>query len=36
MPQHLPSVDVSLDENHLVLTIEEVSGNLWVLDNLNP
>jgi len=36
MPQHLPSVDVSLDKNHLVLTIEEVSGNLWVLDNLNP
>ena len=36
MPQHLPSVDVSLDRNRLVLTIEEVSGNLWVLDNLTP
>lgn len=36
MPQHLPSVDVSLNQDHLVLTIEEVSGNLWVLDNLNP
>jgi dipeptidyl aminopeptidase/acylaminoacyl peptidase len=36
MPQHLPSVDVSLGKNHLVLTIEEVSGNIWVLDNLDP
>jgi hypothetical protein len=34
MPKHLPSVDVSLDKNHLLLTIEEVSGNIWVLITL--
>lgn len=36
MPQHLPSVDVSLNQQHLVLTIEQISGNLWILDNLGP
>jgi Tol biopolymer transport system component len=36
MPQHLPSVDVSLNQDHLVLTIEEDSGNLWILDNVDP
>ena len=36
MPQHLPSVDVSLNQDHLVLTIEQNAGNLWILDNVGP
>lgn len=36
MPQHLPSVDVSLNQDHLVLTVEEEAGNLWILDNVGP
>ncbi len=36
MPQHLPSVDVSLNQDHLVLTIEQNAGNLWILDNVAP
>jgi Tol biopolymer transport system component/DNA-binding winged helix-turn-helix (wHTH) protein len=36
MPQHLPSVDLSLNQDHLVLTIEQDTGNLWILDNVGP
>jgi Tol biopolymer transport system component/DNA-binding winged helix-turn-helix (wHTH) protein len=36
MPQHLPSVDVSLNRDHLILTIEQEAGNLWILDNVGP
>jgi Tol biopolymer transport system component/DNA-binding winged helix-turn-helix (wHTH) protein len=36
VPQHIPSVELSVSRNHLVLTVEQVSGSIWVLDNLAP
>jgi Tol biopolymer transport system component/DNA-binding winged helix-turn-helix (wHTH) protein len=36
VPQHIPSVELSLSQDHLVLTVEQVSGSIWVLDNMAP
>jgi hypothetical protein len=36
VPQHIPSVELSLNQDHLVLTVEQVPGSIWVLDNLAP
>lgn len=35
IPRWIPAVDLSLNQEKLVLTMEEVSGGIWVLDNLD-
>jgi Tol biopolymer transport system component/DNA-binding winged helix-turn-helix (wHTH) protein len=35
VPQHVPSVELSLNQNRLALTVEQVSGSLWVLDHVD-
>lgn len=34
IPRWIPPVELSLDKDKLVLTMAEVSGGIWVLDNL--
>ena len=33
LPEHEPSVDLSVTQNKLALTLEQLSGSIWVLDN---
>jgi len=35
IPRHIPSVELSLNQNHLVLTVEQVSGSVWMLENVD-
>jgi tricorn protease-like protein len=35
MPEHVPSVDLSVAQNNLLLTLEQRAGNIWVLDNVD-
>jgi len=35
IPVQIPAVALSLTRDHLLLTIEEVSGSVWVLDNVD-
>jgi Tol biopolymer transport system component len=35
IPRWIPAVDLSLNQQKLVLTMEEVSGGIWVLDNVD-
>jgi Tol biopolymer transport system component/DNA-binding winged helix-turn-helix (wHTH) protein len=35
IPLHIPSVDLSLNQDHLVLTVEQVSGSVWMLENVD-
>lgn len=35
MPEHEPSVDLSVTEKNLLLTLEQDSGSIWMLDNLD-
>jgi len=35
VPEHIPSVEFSLDQNHLVLTLEQVSGSIWMLEDVS-
>jgi dipeptidyl aminopeptidase/acylaminoacyl peptidase len=35
IPQGINLVDLSLSQDKLVLTVEEVSGGIWVLDNVD-
>jgi hypothetical protein len=32
----IPKVDFSLTQNRFVLTMEQRSGSIWVLDNVGP
>ena len=34
IPKWIPPVELSINENKLVLNMAEVSGGIWVLDNL--
>ena len=34
IPKWIPPVELSINENTLVLNMAEVSGGIWVLDNL--
>jgi hypothetical protein len=36
IPRWIPPVELSLNQDKLVLTMAEVSGGIWVLDNLEP
>jgi Tol biopolymer transport system component len=36
VPRNIGPVDLSLTQEKLVLTIAEVSGSIWILDNLGP
>jgi Tol biopolymer transport system component len=36
VPTTLPTVELSLTRDKLVLTMEERSGSIWVLDNVGP
>jgi Tol biopolymer transport system component len=36
VPEHIPPVALSLNQDKLVLTMEEVSGSIWVMDNVGP
>jgi hypothetical protein len=35
IPRWIPPVELSLDQDKLVLTMAEVSGGIWVLDNVD-
>ena len=35
VPEHIPSVELSLTQNHLVLTLEQVSGSIWMLEDVS-
>ncbi len=35
VPEHIPPVALSLNQDKLVLTMEEVSGSIWVMDNVD-
>jgi hypothetical protein len=35
IPDQIPFVEISLTQNELVLTMEERSGSVWVLDNVD-
>lgn len=35
IPEHIPSVDLSLSQNQLVLTLEQVSGSIWMLEDVS-
>ena len=35
IPKWIPPVELSINENKLVLNMEEVSGGIWVLDNVD-
>ncbi len=34
IPTNIPPVELSLTQEKLVLTIAEVSGSIWILDNV--
>jgi hypothetical protein len=34
VPQLIQSVGLSLSQNKLVLTMQDLSGSIWVLDNV--
>jgi hypothetical protein len=36
IPNWIPIVELSLNQEKLVLTMAEVSGSIWVLDNVGP
>jgi Tol biopolymer transport system component/DNA-binding winged helix-turn-helix (wHTH) protein len=36
LPTNIPPVELSLTQEKLVLTIAEVSGSIWILDNVGP
>ena len=36
VPRQIPDVELSLTQDKLVLTMEELSGSIWVLDNVGP
>jgi Tol biopolymer transport system component/DNA-binding winged helix-turn-helix (wHTH) protein len=36
VPKYIPAVELSLTKDKLVLTMEELSGSIWVLDNVGP
>ena len=36
IPDLIPLVQLSLNQDKLVLTMEERSGSIWVLDNIGP
>ena len=36
VPRQIPSVELSLTQDTLMLTMEERSGGIWVLDNVGP
>lgn len=33
IPQHMESVEISVSQKNLVLTLNQVSGSIWILDN---
>ncbi len=35
VPEHIPSVELSLSQHQLVLTVEQVSGSIWMLENVD-
>src|SRR5437773_1079064 len=35
IPQHIPSVELSVNQNQLVVTMEQVSGSIWMLENVD-
>jgi len=35
VPQHVPSVELSLNQDQLVLTLEQLSGSIWMLENVD-
>jgi hypothetical protein len=36
VPRQIPEVELSLTQDKLVLTMEEPSGSIWLLDNVGP
>ena len=36
IPQQIELVGLSLSQNELLLTMEDLSGSIWVLDNVGP
>ena len=35
VPEHEPSVDLAVTQDKLLLTLEQLSGSIWVLDNVD-
>ena len=35
IPQHAPSADISIAQDKLVVTVEQISGSIWILDNVD-
>jgi hypothetical protein len=35
IPQEIPHVDFAVSREHLAFTLEQVSGGIWLLDNLD-
>jgi hypothetical protein len=35
VPTNIPMVELSLAQNRLTLTVEQASGGIWVLDNMD-
>ena len=35
VPWHIPSVELSLNQDQLVLTLEHFSGSIWMLENVD-
>jgi Tol biopolymer transport system component/DNA-binding winged helix-turn-helix (wHTH) protein len=35
IPEHAPSIEIGVDEHHLVIPIEQTSGGIWVLEDVD-
>ena len=36
LPDQITKVEVSVTQDRLVLTLEDLSGSIWMLDNVGP
>lgn len=36
VPTNIPPVELSLTQDKVVLTVAQVSGSIWILDNVGP
>jgi hypothetical protein len=36
LPDQTTKIDLSVTQDHLALPLEDLSGSIWVLDNVGP
>jgi hypothetical protein len=36
IPEHVLSLEPSITRDHLMLTVESASGNIWMLEGMGP